>query len=248
MVNRVKFIQTFIDDLTMDETVELIEKAIQQNEQLHHTVINAAKVVALQKDLELRNSVNSSDIINADGQAIVWGANILGKNIRERVAGIDLMEKLVETSFHKNYKIYLLGAQEDVVSALAKKYEERYGAEIIAGFRNGYFTKEQEKDVMTEIANSGANMLFVAISSPKKENLLYRYKNELRNVNFIMGVGGSFDVIAGKVKRAPVWMQKNGLEWFFRFLQEPKRMWRRYLVGNTKFIALVLKEKIKKQH
>lgn len=247
MVNRVKFIQTFIDDLTMDETVELIEKAIQQNEQLHHTVINAAKVVALQKDLELRNSVNSSDIINADGQAIVWGANILGKNIRERVAGIDLMEKLVKTSFHKNYKIYLLGAQEDVVSALAKKYIERYGEEIIAGFRNGYFTKEQEKDVMREIAHSGANMLFVAISSPKKENLLYQYKNELRNVNFIMGVGGSFDVISGKVKRAPLWMQKSGLEWFFRFLQEPKRMWRRYLVGNTKFIALVLKEKFKQQ-
>jgi len=89
-------------------------------------------------------------------------------------------------------------------------------------------------------------MLFVAITSPKKENFLYQYRNELQDINFIMGVGGSFDVFAGKTKRAPLWMQKMGMEWFYRFLQEPQRMWKRYLVGNTKFLFLVLKEKFKK--
>ena len=110
------------------------------------------------------------------------------------------------------------------------------------GYRNGYFTKEEEPFIAQEIADSGAQLLFVAISSPTKENFLYQYKNELSAVNFIMGVGGSFDVVAGLTKRAPLWMQKAGLEWFYRFIQEPKRMWKRYLVGNSKFIYLVLKE------
>jgi len=246
MTERVPFLNTFIDNLTMNETVQLIEHAIQNNQQLHHTVINAAKVVALQKDIELRKSVNNSDLINADGQAIVWSANFLGKRIKQRVAGIDLMQKLVEVSSQNKYKIYLLGAKEDVVSELVRLYSEEYGSDIIAGYRNGYFTEQEEKHIIQKIANSGANILFVAISSPKKENLLFKYRNELKDVNFIMGVGGSFDVITGKVKRAPEWMQKWGMEWFYRFLQEPKRMWKRYLVGNAKFIILVLKEKFKK--
>ena len=106
---------------------------------------------------------------------------------------------------------------------------------------------EQEQDIAKHIANSGANMLFVAISSPTKENFLFDNKEILKKVNFVMGVGGSFDVVSGKIKRAPEWMQKSGLEWFYRFSQEPKRMWKRYLVGNSKFIGLVLKEKYKSE-
>lgn len=248
MSERSTFLNTFIDNLTMKETIDLVNQSIKSKTQLHHTVINAGKVVAMHKNVELRESVNNSDIINADGQAIVWGARILGEKIKERVAGIDLMNNLVELASENNYKIYLLGAKEEVVSKLVDIYSNKYGQQIIAGYRNGYFRQEEEKEIIQDIANSGANMLFVAISSPIKENLLFKYREELKAVNFIMGVGGSFDVITGKVKRAPIWMQKSGLEWFFRLLQEPKRMWKRYLVGNTKFIALVLKEKLKKQH
>jgi N-acetylglucosaminyldiphosphoundecaprenol N-acetyl-beta-D-mannosaminyltransferase len=248
MSERSTFLNTFIDNLTMKETIDLVNQSIKSKTQLHHTVINAGKVVAMHKNVELRESVNNSDIINADGQAIVWGARILGEKIKERVAGIDLMNNLVELASENNYKIYLLGAKEEVVSKLVDIYSNKYGQQIIAGYRNGYFRQEEEKEIIQDIANSGANMLFVAISSPIKENLLFKYREELKAVNFIMGVGGSFDVITGKVKRAPIWMQKSGLEWFYRFLQEPQRMWKRYLIGNTKFIALVLKEKLKKQH
>lgn len=230
----------------MSETLDRVKEAIETQRQLHHVVINAAKIVALQKDLELRKSVNESDLINIDGQAVIWAASFLNKPVKERVSGIDLMVNLVKMAYHNNYKIYLLGAKEEVVSELVEIYQQKYGAEFEIAYRNGYFSKEEEKSVIDDIVKSKPDMLFVAISSPKKENLLYNYRNELKDISFIMGVGGSFDVLTGKIKRAPVWMQKYGLEWTYRLMQEPKRMWKRYLIGNTKFILLVLKEKLKK--
>lgn len=230
----------------MKETLALVSKAISENNQLHHVVVNAGKIVAMQKDAALRKSVNESDIINADGQAVVWAAKILGKPLKERVAGIDLMENLVEMAHQQNHRIFLLGAKEEVVQKVSQIYQVKYNANLIAGYRNGYFTKEDEPQIARQIANSGAQMLFVAITSPIKENFLYNHRELLKDVPFVMGVGGSFDVVSGLTKRAPVWMQNAGLEWFYRFLQEPKRMWKRYLVGNSTFIWLVLKEKFKR--
>ena len=227
----------------MQETLQKVDSVIVKGEQLHHVVVNAGKIVAMQNDLQLRKSVNESDLINADGQAVVWASKVLKKPLKERVAGIDLMINLVKLASQKNYKIFFFGAKDEVVKAVVNKYSIEYSPDIIAGFRNGYFKKEEEQDIARQISNSRANILFVAISSPTKENFLYENKELLNKVNFIMGVGGSFDVVSGKVKRAPLWMQNYGLEWFYRFVQEPKRMWKRYLVGNSKFIALVLKEK-----
>lgn len=236
-------LNTYVDNLNMQETLLRVENAIESKKQLHHVVVNAGKIVDMQTDLQLRKSVNESDIINADGQSVVWASKILGKPLKERVAGIDLMINLVQIAHQKNYKIFLLGAKEDVVKKVVEMYTKQYSSNLVAGYRNGYFNKEDEKKIAKQISDSGANMLFVAISSPIKENFLSDNKELLKNVNFIMGVGGSFDVIAGKVKRAPLWMQRNGLEWFYRFIQEPKRMWKRYIVGNTKFILLVYKSK-----
>jgi N-acetylglucosaminyldiphosphoundecaprenol N-acetyl-beta-D-mannosaminyltransferase len=238
------FLNTTIHNLSMKETLSIIDEAITDKKQIHHVVVNAGKIVALQEDKQLRESVNNSDLINADGQAVVWASKVLNQPLKERVAGIDLMINLVQLAAERNHKIFLLGAKEEVVSKVAEIYSSKYGNDIIAGFRNGYFNKEDEPSIAKEIAESGAQMLFVAITSPIKENFLYNHRSILKEVNFIMGVGGSFDVIAGITKRAPVWMQKMGLEWFYRFLQEPKRMWKRYLIGNSKFILLVLKEKM----
>jgi len=243
---RIKILGTEIDNLSMSETLKYIEEHIDKHQPIHHVVVNAGKIVAMQSDDKLKNDVNSADLINADGQAVVWAAKILGKTLKERVAGIDLMENLVKLAAEKKYKIFFFGAQEDIVKKVVDKYTTTYGQEIIAGYRNGYFKKEDEENIARQIVQSGADILFVAISSPTKENFLNDYKYILNQVPFIMGVGGSFDVVADKVKRAPVWMQKAGLEWFYRFLQEPRRMWKRYLIGNSKFIWLVLKEKIKK--
>lgn len=245
-MNKVNILNTKVNNYSMSETLHLIEEAIHQNKQIHHVVVNAGKIVDMQTDLQLRKSVNESDLINADGQAVVWASRFLGKPLKERVAGIDLMINLVQLAHDKNYKIFFFGAKEAVVKTVVETYSNQYSPNIVAGYRNGYFKKDEELKIAKQISDSGANILFVAISSPTKENFLYNNKKLLSNVNFIMGVGGSFDVVSGKVKRAPLWMQKSGLEWFYRFLQEPKRMWKRYLVGNTKFILLVFKEKFKR--
>jgi N-acetylglucosaminyldiphosphoundecaprenol N-acetyl-beta-D-mannosaminyltransferase len=230
----------------MKETLAKIEQAIENKDQLLHVGVNASHIVDMQKDLELRKSINQGDIINVDGQSVVWASRILKKPLKERVSGIDLMINLVELSHKNDYKIFFFGAKEEIVKKVVSTYTEKYSKKIIAGYRNGYFKKEEERSIAQEISDSGANILFVGISSPIKENFLVENRDILNNVNLMMGVGGSFDVIAGLVKRAPLWMQKTGLEWFYRLIQEPKRMWKRYLVGNSKFIYLVFKEKFKK--
>ena len=245
MNRKINFLNIPIAAISMQETLQKVENAIVAKKQIHHTVVNAGKIVLMQKDKELEKSVIAADIINADGQAVVWAANFLGKHLPERVSGIDLMEELVNRSFDKGYKCFFFGATEEVVTSLVNIYKKQYSENIIAGYRNGYFEKNQEEEIANQIVESGANMLFVAITSPKKEIFLNKYKNKLQNLNFIMGVGGSFDVIAGKVKRAPIWMQDFGLEWLYRVIQEPKRMWKRYLIGNSKFIWLVVKEYFK---
>jgi len=234
-----------IDALTMKETVQIIDMAIKEGKHIHHVVVNAAKIVKMQEDKDLYNSVVNADIINADGMPIVWASKLLRNPLPERVAGIDLMQELIKLAYRQGYKIFFFGAREEVVKKVVEKYSKEYSPEIIAGYRNGYYSEKEEPLIAKQIAESGANILFVAISSPKKEKFLYKYKDVLKNVNFIMGVGGSFDVIAGKVKRAPKWMQRCGLEWFYRLLQEPRRMWKRYLIGNTKFMILFLKEFLK---
>ena len=245
MKNRIKILNCPIDRYTMEETVKMIDEAIQKKIHLHHGVVNAAKLVYMQKDKQLYDSVVNCDIINPDGQAVVWASRFLGKPLPERVTGIDLMQRLVKLAYEKKYKIFFFGAKEEVVKAVVDKYSQMYSPDIIAGYRNGYFKKEEEPIIAQQIAKSGADILFVAISSPKKEIFLNKYKNII-NIPFIMGVGGSFDVVAGKVKRAPLWMQKAGLEWFYRFLQEPKRMWKRAFIINSLFVLYVLKEKFSK--
>jgi N-acetylglucosaminyldiphosphoundecaprenol N-acetyl-beta-D-mannosaminyltransferase len=244
LTKRVKICGIPVDALTMEQTLDLIDKAIQDKSPVHHVVVNAAKMVNAQKNAELKKSIVDCDIINADGKSIVWASRFLNCALPERVAGIDLMHNLVEMAAQKGYKIFLLGAEADVLQKVVDGYCSKYGDQLIAGFRNGYFKKDEESELAQQIATSKADMLFVAVTSPKKEIFLNTYKHIL-NVPFIMGVGGSFDVVAGKTKRAPIWMQHIGMEWFYRVLQEPKRMWKRYLFGNSEFIYLIAKEKIK---
>jgi N-acetylglucosaminyldiphosphoundecaprenol N-acetyl-beta-D-mannosaminyltransferase len=243
MIKKINFLDIPLDILTMDETVNKIDKAIISNKQVHHCVINAGKVVKIQNDEILKESVINSDIINADGMSIVWSVRFLGYKIQERVAGIDLMENLIRLAHEKSYSCFFLGAKDEVVKNVVSHYSVKYSKKIIAGFRNGYFDNNDEKTIINQIIKSKANLLFVAMTSPKKEIFLNKYKNELKNINLIMGVGGSFDVIAGTIRRAPKYMQELGLEWFYRFVQEPKRMWRRYLIGNLKFVILIFKAK-----
>lgn len=232
----------------MAETLDVIDCSIKSKKQIHHACINAGKVVLMRKDPVLFESVRSCNLINADGQAIVWASKILHVNsIPERVSGIDLMDEVVNLAYRNKYKIYFFGAKQKYVEKTVKHYTEKYGDDIVAGYRNGYFKPGEEINIAKDIENSGAEILFVAIKSPIKENFLYNNKNILKNVHFIMGVGGGFDVLAGKVKRAPLWVQKYGLEWLYRLVQEPRKLWRRYLIGNLIFISMVVREYFKKR-
>ena len=180
MRNRIHLLGTPVYNLSMKETLDLIDDAIITRQHIHHTVVNAGKIVAMHENPELRESVVNADIINADGQAVVWASRIFGAPLKERVAGIDLMENLVELAYHKKYKIFFFGAKEEVLKKLVEKYSHEYSPSIIAGYRNGYFKKEQEREIAQQIADSKANILFVAISSPMKENFLYQNKDLLK--------------------------------------------------------------------
>ena len=241
---RVKFINTYVDALTMKETLQKIEEYIENKACVQHVVINAGKVNLMQENEELTKIINECPMINADGQSIVWGSKILGNPLPERVAGIDIFTELVKISAEKGYRPYFFGAKEEVVTEVVRKFKEEYPNLQVAGYRNGYFNKEESVQIAEDIRKSNADILFVAFSSPMKEFWIKEYM-PIMKVPFAMGVGGSFDVRAGKTTRAPKWMQKHGLEWFHRFIQEPKRMFKRYVVGNFKFCNIVVKEKIR---
>lgn len=244
MKNRYRILNTYVNAISMDETIEIIEKIICERKPIQHVVINASKVNLMEADEKLRKIVNGCPLINADGSSIVWAAKILGVPLTERVTGIDLFLRLVELSEQKNYKIYLFGAKEEVVMKVKAIFEKKYPNLQIVGYRNGYFAEKDETEIVKNMAKSGADIMFVAFSSPKKEYWINKYLEQI-NIPFVMGVGGSFDVVAGITKRAPRWMQKCGMEWFYRFIQEPRRMWRRYIIGNFKFVVLTLKTKLK---
>lgn len=240
---RFKLSGLLIDNLSFDEILNIVKQSIDNNGDITLTGVNAGKLIQIIEDSELRKYVESNSTIHADGQAVIFASQILGQPLKERVAGIDLIAPIVTIAKEKGVKIFFLGAKQEVVEMVVQKQIEIYGNEVIAGFRNGYFDHNNSEEVAKEIVQSGAKILFIGMTSPLQEKFMYDNKDILKPVNFKMGVGGSFDVISGRLKRAPVWMQNSGLEWFFRLIQEPNRMWKRYLIGNSKFIALVLKEK-----
>jgi N-acetylglucosaminyldiphosphoundecaprenol N-acetyl-beta-D-mannosaminyltransferase len=237
---RVELLGLPVDDLTMDETLAVIDTLIAEGGVHQHVVINVAKAVQADRDPALAAIIRECDIVNVDGQPIVWASKLLGTPLRERVAGVDLMVRLIARAAERGYRVYLLGAREPVVRAVAERITRDHPAMILAGWRDGYWTPAEEPQVVAGIAATRPDILFVAISSPFKERFLARWKDEI-GASFVMGVGGSFDVHAGLVKRAPGWMQRSGLEWFYRVLQEPGRMWRRYAGDAPKFALLVLR-------
>ncbi|MNM10078.1 putative N-acetylmannosaminyltransferase [compost metagenome] len=245
MSGRITMMGCQIDNLSMEETLQTVEGFIQSGKPHQHVVVNVDKLVKAERDAELRRIINECALINVDGMPVVWASRLLGKPLKERVAGVDLFEALMRRSAAKGWRVYLLGAREEVVSEVKRLYEIKYPGLVVAGYRNGYWSEAEEPGVVADIAAARADLLFVAISSPKKEHFLGQYQDQMK-IPFAMGVGGTFDVAVGRVKRAPVWMQKSGLEWFYRFLQEPRRMFRRYFIEDMAFFRLFVKEALRR--
>jgi len=230
---------------TMDETLDEIFRRLDEGKFTQHVVVNVAKLVKMQTDIHLRNAILACDIINIDGMGVVWGARFLGFDIPERVAGIDLFLNLLKLASERDEPVYFLGAKPEVIEQAVVNLKRRFPRLTISGWHDGYFW-DNEHDVVSDIHSLEASMLFVGISSPKKEQFINRWCDRL-GVKFVMGVGGTFDVMAGITRRAPIWMQNAGLEWFYRVIQEPRRMWKRYLVTNSKFIWMLAREKMNRQ-
>lgn len=230
-----------IKAMTMAQVLDFIDRAISATTPLQIGVVNAAKVVNMYRNPGLGTDVLSSDMIFADGASVVWASHILGKPLPERVAGIDLMMGMLERGQERGYRVYLLGATEEVNRTVADRINVDYPGVTVAGRRNGYFSAEEEEAIANDIAQASPDILLVAITSPKKEQFLARWSDRLK-VPICHGVGGSFDVYSGKVKRAPLSWQRYGMEWLYRLLQEPGRMWKRYLVTNSLFCWLVVRE------
>ena len=230
---------------SMEQTIGEISRRINSGEFTQHVVVNVAKVVNMRDNRDLREAVLGCDIVNIDGMGVVWGARMLGFDVPERVAGIDLFFRLLAVSQEDHHSVFFLGAEKHVVDQVVSLMRTSYPSLRVAGWHHGYFG-DDEVAVVREIANSAADLLFVAISSPKKEQFIHRWRDQL-GVKFAMGVGGTFDIVAGKTRRAPSWMQRSGFEWVYRVIQEPGRMWKRYLVTNTVFAWILLVAWVKRK-
>ncbi|WP_435236260.1 WecB/TagA/CpsF family glycosyltransferase [Psychromonas sp. PT13] len=230
-----------VHTLSFIQAIDTIDDVIKNKHSLHIGMLNAAKIVNMKRNRELDHDVRSSNMILADGSSVVMASRILRKPLPERVAGIDLMHGILERGSKEGYRVFCLGATQEVLAKTINQISKLYPGVIIAGSQDGYFSESEEKAVAQKIADSHADVLFVAITSPKKEKFMARW-NKVMRVPVVHGVGGSFDVVAGKVQRAPLIWQKYGMEWLYRVKQEPTRLWKRYLITNTLFLGMLIKE------
>lgn len=230
-----------IDRVDLAEAVAVCEEAIRRRRFTQHMAINVAKLMAMRGDEELRRGIERCELITADGQPVVWASRLLGDPLPMRVAGIDLMEALLTRAAVTGYRVYILGARPETLLVAMARIRERYPGIVLVGCRDGYYADAEEPAVAAAIAELRPDILFVAMSSPRKEYFLMHHGPAL-GVPFVMGVGGAIDVLAGMTRRAPVAMQRSGLEWLFRFAQEPRRLGPRYASTNTRFVALLSRE------
>lgn len=226
--------------MRMEDVVAAADACLRDRRRMLIGVVNAAKIVHMKRDAALRDAVVECDLVLADGIAVVWASRILGQPVPERVAGVDLMMRLLELADLQRRRVFLFGATESTLQTVRAEIHRRFPGVIIAGERNGYYPPEEEPRIADMIRASQADMLFVAMSPPKKELFLRRYADHV-SVPICHGVGGAFDILAGRTRRAPMLWQRLGLEWLYRVVQEPRRMWKRYLVTNTVFCWMLLR-------
>ncbi|MDD4753540.1 MAG: WecB/TagA/CpsF family glycosyltransferase, partial [Desulfitobacteriaceae bacterium] len=192
-----------------------------KEEGLHHVItLNAEIIYRAQSDENLKELINSADLVTPDGSGVVWAAGYLGEPLAERVTGIDLMGKICRQAHLNGWKIYLLGGAPGVAWEAAEKLRLQFPNINIVGTDHGYFQENEEDEVLARIEAKAPDIIFVALGAPRQEFWIQKNKNRL-SAKVVVGVGGSFDVISGRVKRAPVWVQKLKLEWLARLIKEP---------------------------
>lgn len=222
-MDRISLLGLPIDRLTMSEALETIEGYIRQREPRHIITADASMVVLAHENADLMEIVRSADLVTPDGSGLLWASRVLKHRITDRVSGVDLVAKVCEISARTGARIYFLGAAPGVADEAAARLADRYPGAKIVGTHDGYFPADKEPDVVRQIAEAKPDVLFVAFGIPKQEQFIRRNREAMR-VPVCVGIGGSFDVYSGRVRRAPVWMQNIGFEWLYRLAQNPKKI------------------------
>ena len=245
-MNRQTFLNTYIDNLTMDEAIDNIFKYIDENKKAYVVAINVDVVMKIENDEYLKKVVNNANMILADGKPLIWISKYYKKPIKEKISGSDLVPKICEIASKKNYRIFILGGMDGVANQAKEKLEEKYnGINIVGTYapRLNFEKDEKELEKINKlIKKASPDLLIVCLGCPKQEKWIYENIDKY-DAKVSICAGATVDFLAGNVKRAPKWMSNHGLEWFYRFLQEPKRLFKRYFVDDVKIIKLIKKYK-----
>jgi len=237
----VKILDVNIDVLSMDEAVNKVFEFVKEDRNHIICTPNAEIVYATKSDLELKEILNHSDMNIADGAGVVLGAKILNLPLTEKVSGIDLVKNIILSEKAKGLRIFLFGSEPGVAEIAGEKIKKMNQDIEIVGYRDGYFSEKDESEIVTTVSNANCDIILVALGAPKQEKWIYKYRNEL-NAKVCIGVGGSLDVIAGKIKPTPEFFRRNGIEWLYRLVKQPSRLVR--MLSLPKFVILLIKKRI----
>lgn len=243
-MGRIQFMNTEIDNLTMDETLQEVDKLIQKNCSAYVVTPNVDHIVRLETNSELQNIYKNASLILADGKPLIWISKLYKTPIKEKVSGSDLFLLLCEMSAKKGYSMFFLGAAEGVAEKAAENLKVKYnGLKVVGTYSPPYDFEEDEseiKKIKFIIKNVNPDILIIGLGSPKQEKFMF-YNCKQLGIPISFGLGASFDFVAGNIKRAPKWMSEHGLEWLFRITQDPKRMFKRYIINDRKIFGLIWK-------
>ncbi len=241
-----QFLNTYINNITMEEAISSIEKSINKNEKIYISTINTDVIMQIEKDEYLKKAIDNADLALIDGKPLIWISKLKKKPIVEKISGTDLVPKLCELSSQKKYSIFLLGGKEGVAEKAKEKLNNKYPGINIIGTYAPPLGFEKDKNKLKELNNKinecKPDILIVCFGCPKQEKWIYDNINDYE-AKVSVCAGGTIDFLAENVKRAPKWMSNCGLEWFYRFLQEPKRLFKRYFIEDIKIIKLIKKYK-----
>ncbi|WP_073026083.1 WecB/TagA/CpsF family glycosyltransferase [Lutispora thermophila] len=235
MRDTVEIVGVNIDNITFQEAENICKEYLQQDKLKMIFTPNSELLVDAVKDPSFSHVLNSGDLIIPDGIGVVIASRFYGTPLKEKVAGCELMNSLLEIAYTQERSVYFLGGKEGVAEEAAQKLSEKYPGINIAGYHHGYFDEDEEKEIIQEIISKKPDIIFVAMGAPRQEKWIYKHRDVL-GAKIAIGVGGSLDILAGRAKRAPEFYQKAGLEWLYRLLKEPKRFFR--MLKLPKFILL----------
>jgi N-acetylglucosaminyldiphosphoundecaprenol N-acetyl-beta-D-mannosaminyltransferase len=243
-MEKMKFLNTYVSNVTMDETIAEIEKYIKEDKKRYIVAINVDVVVKIENDKELQEATNKADMVLADGKPLIWISKYYKRPIKEKISGSDLVPLLCKRAAEKRYSIYILGGADGIAEQAKKNLEEQYPAIRIVGTYAppfGFEKDQAELDKINQmISEKTPDLLIACFGCPKQEKFIYRNIDKY-DAKVSVCAGATVDFLAGNVKRAPKWMSEHGLEWFYRFLKEPKRMFKRYFVDDLKILKLMRK-------